>query len=240
MSDITSGAVKRLFPKDFEELAPEKKQWWRKIDFENLKTFEALLVVLVILMIVIPGVHYWNQFINLSTNAQTAQAQIQVQLQRRKDLLINLTTTLLDYAEHERTMYQYTIDKRQGQRASKKNKALLDELKKTGLADMVKKNIAGGTDIAAGMATGKLMALAEAYPELKLSENFQKMMEALVVTEDKLAERRMFYNEEANKFGTYALSFPNCIYAFIFRFSADDFPFVKIDKDVERYKRIRY
>ena len=189
------------------------------------------------LLIMLPGIHYWNHFINLMTNAQTAEAQIKVQLQRRKDLLINLTTTLLDYAEHERAMYQYTIDKRHS--ASRKNTALLDELKKTGLADLAKKNMAG-TGMASGLAAGKIMALAEAYPELKLNENFQKMMEALVTTENMLAERRMFYNEEANKYGTYAMSFPNCIYAFIFRFSAGDFPFVKIDKDVERYNRINY
>jgi LemA protein len=237
MSDLISGTVQRLFPKDFEEFAPGKRQWWQKIDLNNLKRAEALWVALVIAIIVLPGIYYWNNFVILLTNAQTAQAQIKVQLQRRKDLLINLTTTLLDYAEHERTMYQYTIDQRQG--PPRKKTALLDELNKAGLADLVKKNMAG-TGIAPGMATGKIIALAEAYPELKLSENFQKMMEALITTENMLAERRMIYNEQANKYGTYAMSFPNCIYAFIFRFSPADFPFVMIDEDAEQYNRIPY
>lgn len=233
MSRLISDTIKRLFPKDFEELAPGKKHWWQKIDFNNLKSKKGIWMAIAVLAVVLPGVYYWNNFVILLTNAQTAKAQIGVQLQRRKDLLINLTTTLLDYSEHERSMYQYTIDRRQG--ASKKSIMLLEELKKAGLDDLAKKGVAGIDG-----ATNKMIALAEAYPELKLSENFQRMMEALVATEDKLAVSRMFYNDKANAFGTYAMSFPNCIYAFIFRFSPDDFPFVKVDKDVDLYKRIKY
>lgn len=233
MSRLISETVKRLFPNDFEELVPARKHWWQKIDFSNLKTKQGIWAILAVVAIMLPGIYYWNHFVVLLTNAQTARAQVGVQLQRRKDLLINLTTTLLDYAEHERSMYQYTIDRRQG--ASKKSIMLLEELKKAGLDDLAKKSIAGMDG-----ATAKILALAESYPELKLSENFRTMMEALVGTEDKLAERRMLYNEAANKYGTYAMSFPNSVYAFIFRFSPKDFPFVKVDKDVEQYNRIKY
>lgn len=233
MSRIIADTVKRLFPDEFDELIPVRKHWWQKIDFENLKRKEALWIILGISLVALPGIHYWNKFVVLLTNAQTAQAQIEVQLQYRKDLLINLTTTLVDYAEHERAMYQYTIDRRQG--ASKKSIMLLEELKKTGLADLANKNIAGIDGAAA-----KILALAEAYPELKLSANFLKMMDALVTTENKIAECRMAYNEAANKYGTYAMSFPNSIYAFIFRFSSKDFPFVKVDNDVGAYNRIKY
>ena len=192
MSDLMSGTVKRLFPKDFEEVAPGKQPWWQKIDLENLKSFEALLVLLVILLVAVPGIHYWNRLITLYTNTRTAEAQIKVIMQRRKDLSINLTTTLIDFAERERILYQYTIDARHG--TPKKNRALLHELKKTGLVDLSKQNLPK-PDLAANLVTGKLIALAEAYPDLKLSGNFQKMMDALIATEDKLAERRMFYNE---------------------------------------------
>ena len=203
MSRLISDTVKRLFPNDFEELVPAKKHWWQKIDFGNLKTKQGIWVTLAVVAVILPGIYYWNHFVVLLTNARTAQAQIGVQLQRRKDLLINLTTTLVDYAEHERSMYQYTIDRRQG--ASKKSIMLLEELKKVGLADLAKKNVAGFDG-----ATGKIIALAEAYPELKLSENFKTMMEALVATEDKLAASRMFYNDKANAVGTYAMKFANC------------------------------
>lgn len=233
MNRIASETVKKLFPKDFEEFVPVKKHWWQKIDLENLKKKEALWITLGLLIIILPGIYYWNHFVILLTNAQTAQAQIEVQMQRRKDLLINLTTTLLDYSEHERSMYQYTVDRRQG--VSRKNIMLFEELKKAGLADLAKKG-AGTID----GATAKLIAIAEAYPELKLSANFLKMMDALVATEDKIAECRMFYNDKANAFGTYAMSFPNCVYAFIFRFSPKKFPFVKVDKDVTQYNRIQY
>lgn len=233
MGKIISDTVKRLFPDDFEELVPVKKHWWQKIDFENLKRKEALWITLGLLLVSLPGIYYWNHFVILLTNAQTARAQIEVQLQRRKDLLINLTTTLLDYSEHERSMYQYTVDRRQG--VSKKSIMLLEELKKAGLTDLAK----SGTGNIDG-ATAKLLAIAEAYPELKLSANFLKMMDALVATEDKIADCRMFYNDKANAFGTYAMSFPNCIYAFVFGFSPSKFPFVKVDKDVMQYNRIKY
>ena len=238
MSRLISDTVKRLFPDDFEELVPAKRHWWQKIDFENLKRKEALWITLGLMVLILPGIYYWNHFVVFLTNAQTAQAQVEVQLQRRKDLLINLTTTLLDYAEHERAMYQYTIDRRQG--VPKKKIMLLEELKKAGLADLANKNI-GGID----GVTAKLIALAEAYPDLKLSANFLKMMDALVDTENKLAEARMFYNERANAYGTYMMSFPNSIYAFIFwsgksKFTPADFPFVKVDKDVVQYNRIKY
>lgn len=233
MGRIALESIKKLFAADFEELEPGKKHWWQKIDFNNLKKKEALWVTLGILLLTLPGIHYWNKFVILLTNAQTAQAQIEVQLQRRKDLLINLTKTLLDYADHERTMFEYMAERRQG--VSKKNIMLMEELKKSGLADLANKSPGFMNS-----ATARLIALAEAYPELKLSANFQKMMDALVATEDKIAERRMAYNEAANKFGTYAMSFPNSIYAFAFRMSANDFPFVKVDKDVGEYNRIKY
>jgi LemA protein len=233
MSRLFSDTVKRLFPSDFEELEPVKKHWWQKIDFGNLKSKQGILITLLVLAVVLPGVHYWNHFVVFLTNAQTAEAQVGVQLQRRKDLLINLTKTVVDYAEHERVMFQFAAEKRLGN--SKKADMLMDVLKKGGLVDLANAKTGNLEDAAA-----KLLALAEAYPELKLSANFQKMMDALVGTEDKLAECRMAYNEAANKFGTYAMSFPNSIYAFIFGFSPSDFPFVTIDKDAGEYNRIQY
>lgn len=238
MAKPMSDVVKRLFPKDFEELTPVKKHWWKKIDFRNLKSQQGLWVALAFLAVILPGVYYWNHFVVFLTNAQTAQAQIEVQLQRRKDLLINLTKTVVDYAEHERIMFQYMAEKRSGD--SQKADMLMEELKKSGLTDLANNKAVNLEGVKA-----KLFALAEAYPELKLSENFQKMMEALVATEDKLAERRMIYNEAANKYGTYMMSFPNSIYAFVFwsgksRFVPADFPFVKVDEDVNQYNRILY
>lgn len=234
MNRMIAGTIKKLFPNDFEELQPVKRHWWQKIDVSNLKKKEAIWAVLAIAVVVLPAIYYFNQFIVLETNAATARAQVDVQLQRRKDLLINLTTTLIDYAQHERVMFQYMADRRTG--PAKNPEALMAELKNSGLMDMVK---AGGAKVPAG-ALSKLIALAEAYPELKLSANFQKMMDALIATEDKIAEKRMAYNDQGNIFGTYVRQFPQWIYAFVFRYSDKMFPYIAVDKDVGEYNRIKY
>ena len=111
----------------------------------------------------------------------------------------------------------------------------MEELKKSGLTDLANSKAVNLEGVKA-----KLFALAEAYPELKLSANFQKMMDALITTEDKIADQRMAYNQKANLFGTYAMQFPNRIYAFVFRLSPKRFPFVKTDKDAIEYNRILY
>ncbi|MBF0494552.1 MAG: LemA family protein [Candidatus Omnitrophica bacterium] len=236
MAKMISDTLQKLFPGDFEEFRPVKKHWWEKVDFKNLKSKEAFWVTVVLALILIPAIYDYNKFIELSRFTEMESHQIEVILQRRKDLSINLTRTVIDYAEHERNMFQYMADKRAD--SLKKTDMLIDALKKSGLVEMMDKMKAGtgGTED----ALAKFMALGEAYPELKLSGNFQKLMDSLVNSEDKIAERRMAYNHAASVFHAYVKQFPACIYAYVYGYREKMFHYIDVDKDVKECNRIKY
>jgi LemA protein len=226
--------IKRIFPQDFKELVPVQRRWWQNIDFNNLKSKEALWISLAAAIIILPGIYYYNKLIELSRYTEMEQHQIDVQLQRRKDLSANLTKTVMDYAEHERAMFQYMADRRAGSPSSKLD-PITNALEKNGLADLVKMN----TGLPAN-AMGKILALAEAYPDLKLSANFQVLMQGLIHTEDNIAARRMAYNEAASNFHAYVRKVPACFYAFIFGYREKMFHYVDVDTDLKKYSRIAY
>jgi LemA protein len=224
--------VKKLFPKDFSELVPVKKHWWQNIDMSVFKTkWTIILGGLFIAVYFLAMIYYYNMFVVFETNATTDFEQVKVYLQRRKDLMVNLTQTVLDYAKHERMMFRYMADKRSD--SLNQSKAIMSAIKNEGLLEKIK----AGDD--AG-ALAKIMALAEAYPELKLNSNFQKFMDALMNIEDKIAERRVTYNATANAYGTYVRQFPQLIYAKMFGQRSKRFPYIVVDSDVENYNRIKY
>jgi LemA protein len=227
-----SETIKKLFPDDFEELVPVKRHWWQKIDWSYFQSgWRGWIVVLMLAVVVFSGVHYYNRFVILETQVLTDKAQIEAHLQRRKDLLINLTRTVVDYAEHERNMFKYMADTRADSLENKD--AFAEAVKKGGILDEAQFD-AGSLE----ESLAKLLAIAEAYPELKLSANFQKLMEALVNIEDRIVERRMAYNDSCNKYGTYIRRFPQNTYAFVLGFKR--YPFLEVDKDVELFNRIEY
>ncbi|MBF0618634.1 MAG: LemA family protein [Candidatus Omnitrophica bacterium] len=232
MNRLTSYTIKKIFAK---ELKPSEKHWWQKIDFENLKSQQAIWIGAGVAVILLSGVYYYNKFIELHRFTEMEQHQIEVMLQRRKDLSFNLTTTVIDYAKHERTMFQYVTNKRE--ETLKNPELLMNALKDAGIMDMVKNSKGAGS---LDQVAGKFMALAEAYPELKLSANFQKLMDALITSEDRIADRRLAYNHAASVFHAYVRQVPACFYAFIFGYRENMFHYVSVDSDVSQTNRIRY
>ncbi|MEX2542280.1 MAG: LemA family protein [Trueperaceae bacterium] len=132
----------------------------------------ALLVVLAIF-----GVGIYNRIITLENRFQNAWSQIDVQLKRRNDLVPNLVETVQGYAVHEKGVFEEVAHSRQ---------ALLGA-----------KSIAESADAANMMtaALGRLLAISEAYPELKANENFRALQDELSTIEDKIAYARQFYND---------------------------------------------
>jgi len=230
---IINETVKRMFPGDFKEFFPVKKHWWEKIDFENLKSRQGLVLSICAAIILIPGIYYYNKFIELTRFTEMEQAQIQVQEQRRKDLSINLSHMVIDYARHEREMFKYAIDKKAG---GSSNVDLLESvLSKSGVGDF-----AAMKDGLSSNAIGKVMALAEAYPELKLNTNFQIMMQGLINSEDKISERRLAYNEAASHYHAFVRSIPACFYAFVLGYRESMFHYVTTDSDLNKSFRVAY
>ncbi|MBF0479896.1 MAG: LemA family protein [Candidatus Omnitrophica bacterium] len=227
MVNRMSANLKRLFPKDLEELKPVKIHWWNKIDFSNLKQKEGVWLIVAALIIILPGIYYYNKFIGLSRFTEMEQHQIEVQLQRKRNLATNLAKMVLAYAEHERTMYEYMADKRAA--TLQKTDALINEIKKNGLGDLSKMK-AGDME----GALAKFMALAEAYPDLKLSTNFQDLMGALVISENRIADSRMEYNKAASIFHAAVREVPACFYAFIFGYHEKMFHYAQVDNDLDK------
>ena len=230
---IINETVKKMFPSDFKEFFPVKKHWWEKIDFENLKSKQGLILSICAAVILIPGIYYYNKFIELTRFTEMENAQIQVQEQRRKDLSINLSHMVIDYARHEREMFKYAIDKKAG---GSSNVDLLENvLAKSGIGDFnaIKDGMSAN-------AMGKVMALAEAYPELKLNANFQIMMQGLINSEDKISERRLAYNEAASHYHAFVRSIPACFYAFILGYRESMYHYVTTDSDLTKSFRVAY
>ncbi|MCH7590762.1 LemA family protein [PVC group bacterium] len=228
-----SETIKRLFPREFEEIVPVKQRWWQKMDFSAVKSKKMLLWVVGLLVVshAILGAYYYNNFVTMETQVRTDFAQIEAHMQRRKDLIINLTKTVVDYAEHERMMFKYMADQRNVK--SQESEAILNVIKESGLSNLKKSN----TGDLEG-AISRIMALAEAYPVLKLSDNFQRLMEALINIEDRIVERRMAYNTSCNLYGTYLRKFPQNIFTYVFRFK--QYPFIEVDKDAKLFNRVEY
>ncbi|HBR14160.1 MAG TPA: hypothetical protein DD723_01265 [Candidatus Omnitrophica bacterium] len=232
MSRMISETIKRLFANDLEEFQPVRKHRWQKINFSNLKRKEGLVASLLAVVMILLGVYYHNKFIQLSRFTEMEQHQIEVQLQRRKDLAINLAKTIIVYAQHERMMYQYMADKRAD--TLQKTDRILNAIEKNGLNELAKMKAGNIED-----ALSKFMAIAEAYPDLKLSANFQKLMDALVESENRIAASRMEYNKAASVFHACVRQIPASFFAFIFGYKEEMFHYAELDQDLKTPVRIQ-
>jgi LemA protein len=149
--------------------------------------FVVLAVVVVLALYV---VYAYNSLVRVRNEAETGWANIDVQLRRRADLLPNLVEAVKGYAAHERGVF--------------------DEVTKARAAVMS----ASGPRQAAqandqlGAALGRLFAVAEAYPQLRASENFLRLQDELTDTEDKISAARRYYNSTVMHYNTGIQSLP--------------------------------
>ncbi|MBF0253584.1 MAG: LemA family protein [Candidatus Omnitrophica bacterium] len=234
MANRISDTIKKLFPNDFEELVPVQPHWWDRIDFSTLhrQKWGWLGLGLLLAFAMIPSAFFFNRFVTLETQVQTQKAQIEAHVQRRQNILINLSQTLIDYARHEQGMFRFMAETR-AESLVADGKTPQQHLQET-LQKIQAAQAAGTSGEKLSGMMGSIMALAENYPQLKLNENFQKMMDALVDVEDRIVERRMAYNEACNVYGTYIRKFPQFFYAFLFRFKP--YPFITSDDDTTQLK----
>ncbi len=165
----------------------------------------TVIVIGILLIVVIYLVASYNGLIMLRTRIQEALSGIDVQLKRRADLIPNLVETVKGYAKHEKTVFTDV---------TKARTALMSAGSLKEKAD------------ANNMLTGalkSLFAVAEAYPDLKASQNFQDLQRQLEDTEDKVAYSRQFYNSNVLDLNSKVQMFPTSIIANMFGFKQFEF-----------------
>ncbi len=218
--------IKKLYPKDFQ---PAK---WKRFSFhfEDNKTI-VMAVVAILLVHVALATFYYNKFIVLRTDVGAADAQIRTHLQKRGNIVTNLTKMVVDYAEHERTMYKYTMDVRTGLVAQ--TDMLLNAAKSIEKTEIDNKEFLKFEGL-----LSKFMAWSENYPDLKLNMNFQDFMKEIVAVETSIAEARIIFNTKVNAYMTYRMKFPNRIFADLFHFGPMEF--YKGNEESQKFKEVDY
>lgn len=160
----------------------------------------AIIIILIIIIIVI-----YNNLVKARNKVKNAWAQIDVQLNRRNDLIPNLVETVKGYAGHEKSVLENVTKARSG---------LMN-------ASSVKDIQEADNQLTGALRT--LFAVAENYPELKANDNFKELQSELSGTEDKIAYSRQFYNDTVLMYNNTCQEFPNNIIAGIFGFKEADF-----------------
>jgi LemA protein len=153
------------------------------------------IVLGVVVLVVLWGVIIFNRLVTHRNRVDNGWSQIDVQLRRRYDLIPNLVETVRGYAQHEREVFEAVTTARAGAIAA------------TG----VDRQASAENRVTAGLR--QLMAVAEAYPDLKANQSFLALQEELTGTESKIAYARQFYNDQVMRLNTLIQSFPSNLIA---------------------------
>jgi LemA protein len=165
----------------------------------------VIVVVVVLVVLAVMAIYLFNRMVRLRNEVDTGWSNIDVQLKRRNDLIPNLVETVKGYAAHERGVFDEVTNAR------------------SAVARAQSPGEAGAADSLLGQALGRLFAVAEAYPDLKASQNFLELQGELTDTEDKIAAARRYYNATVLAYNTAIQTFPSLLFARSFGMRAREF-----------------
>jgi LemA protein len=163
------------------------------------------IIIGAVVLLVLFAIAQYNRLIRLNITVDEAFAQIEVQLKRRADLIPNLVETVKGYAKHEQSTFDAVVAAR-----AKSTSA-------STVADVA------AADGALTNALRGLLAVAEAYPDLKASANFLSLQEELSTTENKVSFARQFYNDNVRALNTAVATVPTNLFAGFAKVSAREF-----------------
>jgi LemA protein len=177
-----------------------------------MATILILGVIFVIALIFFgAGVGMYNALVTLRNETKSAFAQIDVQLQRRYDLIPNLVNVAKRYMKHERETLEAVIKARNAA-CDASARVASDPTDPSAMKSLV------GAEGSLGSVLGRLFALSESYPELKADTQMSSMMKQLGETENSVSYARQAYNDAVLKYNTKREVFPSSIIAGIFNF----------------------
>lgn len=180
----------------------------------------ALILAVVVVALLLFVVAIYNRLVRLRNRTDNAWAQVDVQLKRRYDLIPNLVESVKGYAAHEKSTFE---------EVTKARTAAQDA---TGVAEQA---------AAENMLTGalrKLFALAEAYPELRASENFRQLQAELSETENKISVSRQIYNDSTLTYNNAVQTVPSNLVAGMFRFRTREY--FEVEGDARSAPQVRF
>lgn len=177
-----------------------------------MTVFLIILAIVVVIALFVIGIY--NNLVRARQKVKNAWSQIEVQLQRRFDLIPNLVETVKGYMAHETE----TLEKVTSLRSSWANANSVNE----------KANL----DNQLSSALKTIMAISENYPDLKANTNFTELQNSLTETENKISFSRQFYNDTVTMYNTKLEVFPDNFIASIFNFKEE--PLFNVDSDEAR------
>jgi LemA protein len=178
----------------------------RKVGKQVKTGLKILLVIgILIAILVISFIGTYNGLVSRREEVDAAWSQIDVQLQRRHDLIPNLVATVKEYAAHEEEVFASVAEAR------------------SKLAGAASISEMAEADAELSSALSRLLAIAEAYPELKANQNFINLQDELAGTENRIATARRDYNQTARSYNTSIRRFPTNIIAGMFGFESVDY-----------------
>src|SRR6266480_654969 len=162
----------------------------------------------------------YNRFVGQEEGIKTQWAQVENQLQRRNDLIPNLVETVKGYAQHEEGVFKEVADARSQLLSAKSPEETIAAANRQ------------------TSALGRLLAIAENYPQLKANEQFNRLMDELSGTENRIAVERMRYNERVQDYNSARRQFPANMTAKVFGFK--EYPYFQAPPDAKQVPRVNF
>jgi LemA protein len=180
----------------------------------------GIILFVLLVLFVLYFVSLYNSLVNLRNRVKDAWSQIDVQLERRIDLIPNLVETVKGYAKHEKGVFENVTKARSGIMNAKTVKGIAE-------AD---------NQLTGALKT--LFAVAENYPNLKANENFKELQGQLTETEDKIAYSRQFYNDTVMMYNNKCQMLPSSLVATQFNFKEAEF--FEIDEKAKEVPEVKF
>jgi len=177
------------------------------------------LIGLVLVALPLTGCSY-NKFVSQEEAIKAQWAQVENQLQRRNDLIPNLVETVKGYAQHEQGVFKDIADARSQLLNAKTPEEKIEAANRQ------------------TSALGRLLAIAENYPQLKANEQFNRLMDELAGTENRLAVERMRYNQKVEEYNAARRQFPANLTAKMFGFK--EHPYFQAPPDAKQVPKVNF